>query len=226
MQETQQSETRGTSPLVWLLLAVGIVAAGALGYWLGVGQQPGPDSPEVGFARDMSVHHAQAVEMAMLLYDRTEDEVMRQLAVDIWLTQQNQIGRMESWLTMWDEPLLTMEPKMVWMGMPTDGLMPGMATREELNALTAAEGTQADAIFMQLMIPHHISGVAMAEAIMERSDHPVVDDLAQSMVTAQAKEIELMQELLQAKGYEPVPIPDMEMDMGNSHDMGAMESGN
>lgn len=203
---------RSLSPLFWLLLILALIGGVAIGYWLTAAPAPAADSAEVGFARDMSVHHAQAVEMSMLLYDRTEDPVMRQLALDILLTQQNQIGRMESWLTLWDYPLLTMEPKMAWMGMPTTGLMPGMATREQLNELAAAEGVEADAIFMQLMIPHHQSGVAMAEAILQRSDQPVVRDLAQSMIDGQRKEVELMQELLQQKGYEPMPeMAPMEM---------------
>src|SRR5689334_9550871 len=40
-------------------------------------------SPEAGFARDMIVHHDQAVELAILLYDRTQNPELRQIALDI-----------------------------------------------------------------------------------------------------------------------------------------------
>ena len=44
---------------------------------------PGETSAEVGFSRDMQVHHAQAVEMAMEIYRKTEDPEVRVLSYDI-----------------------------------------------------------------------------------------------------------------------------------------------
>ena len=97
--------------------------------------------------------------------------------------------------------------------MSVTGLMPGMATRAELNQLRDAEGVEADAIFMQLMIPHHRSGVMMAEAAAQQAETEIVRNLAQGMADAQQSEIEYMQQLLQEKGYEPVPDePLMNMD--------------
>jgi uncharacterized protein (DUF305 family) len=46
----------------------------------------------------MMVHHAQAVEMAEIVRDRTENPQTRTLATDIALTQQAQIGQMQGWL--------------------------------------------------------------------------------------------------------------------------------
>ncbi|MGV9241012.1 DUF305 domain-containing protein, partial [Streptomyces nigra] len=64
-----------------------LVAAGALTYAAagdGSGDPvPGADSADAGFARDMSVHHQQAVEMAYVVRDRTDDEDVRRLAYDI-----------------------------------------------------------------------------------------------------------------------------------------------
>ncbi|MGW3557784.1 DUF305 domain-containing protein, partial [Streptomyces sp. NPDC000963] len=40
-------------------------------------------SADAGFARDMAVHHQQAVEMSFIVRDRTEDEAVRRLAYDI-----------------------------------------------------------------------------------------------------------------------------------------------
>ena len=59
------------------LAAVTVVALclGVLLGWLAFGAgRPGEDSAEAGFARDMSEHHAQAVQMSQLVMQRTEDE--------------------------------------------------------------------------------------------------------------------------------------------------------
>lgn len=52
---------------------------------------PGEKSAEVGFRRDMSVHHSQAVDMAERMQTRTTNPAIRILIADIVLTQQNQI---------------------------------------------------------------------------------------------------------------------------------------
>jgi uncharacterized protein (DUF305 family) len=207
-----------TNLLAILLLVVWTVFVGVLGYWLGTRQSPGPgeNAPEVGFARDMMLHHAQAVDMATLLRDRTDDPTMRQLALDILLTQQAQIGQMQGWLTLWGHPIASTGPAMAWMGMPVTGLMPGMATPEQLNQLRGLAGVEADRLFLELMIPHHYSGVQMGEAALSRAKHPAVLALAQSIVDAQASEIALMEELVEQKGFPPVPVPEEE---GMDHDM-------
>lgn len=84
----------------------------------------------------MIIHHSQAVEMAEIVRDRTESEEMRILASDIALTQQAQIGQMQGWLAVWGVPATGNEPPMAWMGEPMDGPMPGMATPEEVDALS------------------------------------------------------------------------------------------
>ena len=194
-----------TTTIVALLVAVAILAAGA-GYLLRGLQTPGPDSVDVGFARDMSEHHRQAVEMARLLYNRSDDEIMRSLAYDIMLTQQGQIGIMTGTLSAWDHPISDLGPRMTWMGMNVEGLMPGMATREQMGALAAADGVEAEIIFLQLMIAHHVSGVDMARAAAENAQTDIVRRLAHSMAEAQDSEIRFMQELLAERGAEPVPV--------------------
>lgn len=57
------------------------------------------------FAQEMSVHHAQAVDMAERIRVRTSDAGIAVLATDIVLTQQAQIGRFQGWLESWGEPL-------------------------------------------------------------------------------------------------------------------------
>jgi uncharacterized protein (DUF305 family) len=118
-----------------LLAAVSILAASVALALLFASQPPGNDSAEAGFARDMIVHHGQAVQMAEIIRDNTKSDSMRLLVSDISLTQQAQIGIMQGWLGAWGLPITGSEPAMAWMGHPTDDLMPGMATPDEIDRL-------------------------------------------------------------------------------------------
>lgn len=192
--------------LMLLSFAVLLVSVAVLAFWLGTRQSsaPGENSPEAGFARDMMMHHAQAVDMATLLRDRTEDPEMRQLALDIMLTQQAQIGQMQGWLAVWQYPIASTDPAMMWMDMPVNGGMPGMSTQVQLNELRELQGVKADGLFLQLMIVHHRGGVLMGEAALESAKSPEVLALAQSIVNAQTSEIAAMQDLLARKGFPSV----------------------
>jgi uncharacterized protein (DUF305 family) len=172
------------------------LAAGTALALLLASRPPGNDSPEAGFARDMMVHHAQAVQMAEIVRDKTESGAIRLLAADIALTQQAQIGMMQGWLEVWGLPVADTEPAMSWMGHPTEGLMPGMATAEEIHLLYDASPEEADRLFLRLMITHHQAAIPMAEAILERTDRPEVRQLAEAIKNSQRAEIQTMQDML------------------------------
>jgi uncharacterized protein (DUF305 family) len=199
-------------PLLVAVLAASVVVLFGLALFLWLsGRPPGEGSAEAGFARDMSEHHAQAVQMAEVVQRRTEDEEIRVLATDILLTQQNQIGRMQGWLAAWGLPLTGSEPAMAWMGMPAEGLMPGMAAPQEVQELSELPPEEADVRFLQLMIPHHKAAVPMAEAVLEETDRPEVEQLAEAIAASQQVEIRYMQDLLQERGAEaPAARDDMD----------------
>ncbi|MFB7515879.1 DUF305 domain-containing protein [Streptomyces sp. NPDC056144] len=166
---------------------------------------PATDSADAGFARDMAVHHQQAVEMSFIVRDRTKDEAVRRLAYDIANTQANQRGMMLGWLDLWGLPKFEsgIEP-MAWMGMPSESsdgaVMPGMATNAQLDALRRASGRDAEVLYLQLMTAHHKGGVHMAEGCVNRCVPGVERDLAQGMVDAQKSEILLMADMLKQRG--------------------------
>jgi uncharacterized protein (DUF305 family) len=198
-----------------LLAAVAVLlAVASLALYLS-SRPPGNSSAEAGFARDMAVHHAQAVEMAEIARDRTEDEQIRILATDIALTQQAQIGRMQGWLDAWGLPATGTEPTMGWMGHPTEGRMPGMATPEQINELRNMPPQEMDKQFLRLMIPHHQAAIPMAEAALDRTDRPEVEQLAEAIAATQRLEVENMQDMLQERGAEPVT------EDGQAHDHAA-----
>ncbi|MCP9212945.1 DUF305 domain-containing protein [Streptomyces cucumeris] len=185
---------------------------------------PSDTSAEAGFARDMAVHHQQAVEMSFIVRDRTDDEEVRRLAYDIINTQANQRGMMLGWLDLWGLDTTSEDPPMTWLergsrghdpmdhegmeGMgdggrytPHDGsLMPGMATNAELEKLRSAKGKKAEVLYLRLMTAHHKGGVAMARGAVELAADPTVTRLARTMVTGQRSEIALMADLLRARG--------------------------
>jgi len=187
---------------VWLPVAliVGLllgVAIGVLAPW-GDGT-PGEDSPEAGFARDMSTHHAQAVEMGMIAYTRASSGDTRIMARDIALTQQGQVGMMQAWLREWHLDPTGSQPAMAWMpdgaNSLRDGLMPGMATPAELDQLRTAAGADTDRLFLRLMIQHHLGGIHMAQEIVRASDDEQVVEMAQVAIDGQQRELTDMQSL-------------------------------
>ncbi|MCZ0990928.1 DUF305 domain-containing protein [Streptomyces diastatochromogenes] len=171
---------------------------------------PTADSADAGFARDMAVHHQQAVEMAYIVRDRTTDEDVRRLAYDIAQTQANQRGMLLGWLDLWKLPVTSPDGYMTWMQgghmghQPKDGsLMPGMATNTELARLGTLNGSQAEVLYLQLMYDHHMGGVDMARACARQCTVPQERKLAQGMVDAQQSEMELMAGMLKERGSAP-----------------------
>ena len=218
----------GRRPLRVALLAViaiGLVLlGGGLAVALGLGRgaaTPAADSVDAGFARDMSRHHLQGVEMANLVAERSEDPEVESLAFDISATQTNQAGRMQGWLALWGVPL-TGGDTMAWMteeghgghdlpgmgmGMGPGALMPGMATQEELADLRSLSGTEFDVEFLRLMIRHHQGGFGMAADAAEHAEVQAVRDLARSIEQSQGVETETMTDMLTARGGTPLPAP-------------------
>ena len=205
------------SPAQAVALAVAVVIMVLLSLAVGRLTAPNPAPPSTmsaaaGFARDMQEHHNQAVELALIVRDKTDDADTRLMAYDIATSQSQQSGQMFGWLAEWGLPQAPAEPSMTWMSRPAFGAsrhdhaadsahrpgspMPGLATYGQLQQLSGSEGVDAERLFLQLMIAHHQGGVEMAEAIVERSSHRVVLDLANSIVQSQASEIELMKRML------------------------------
>ncbi|MEU1128175.1 DUF305 domain-containing protein, partial [Streptomyces sp. NPDC005899] len=169
---------------------------------------PAESSADVGFARDMSVHHQQAVEMGFVVRDRTDDEDVRRLAYDIINTQANQRGMMLGWLEAWGRPKSSGRPPMEWMGHPVaagaDGsLMPGMATDTQLDRLRAASGRDAEVLFLRLMTVHHRAGADMARAAAGAAGTEEIRNLAAGMARALESETARMADMLRERGARP-----------------------
>jgi uncharacterized protein (DUF305 family) len=213
--------SRLTAVLVAVIAVALLAAGGGLAVALGIGRtdSPAADSVDAGFARDMSRHHLQAVEMANLATTRSTDPDVLRLAFDIASTQTNQVGRMQGWLTLWGLPL-TSGDTMAWMdddamaghhvsaAAAADGaVMPGMATEDELAQLRSLSGTPFDVMFLQLMIRHHQGGLEMAQYGRQHAAVAVVRGLARSIAETQTAETTTMEQMLRARGGTPLPAP-------------------
>lgn len=203
-----------------IVVALGLAGAFAAGRLTATTGTPATTSAEAGFARDMQVHHIQAVEISLIVRDLTTDADTRLLAYDIATSQGQQSGQMYGWLAEWRLPQAEAEPSMTWMtrapivaggsaGMSHDDMdladgsshtpgdpMPGFATSAQITALTELTGVAAERYFLELMIAHHVGGVEMAQAVLERSTERVVVDLARSIVASQESELGLMRDML------------------------------
>ncbi|GID99156.1 DUF305 domain-containing protein [Paractinoplanes durhamensis] len=188
----------------WLLIGAALLVGTMLG--LGIGlviphlRTPGDDSVEAGFLRDMSTHHAQAVEMSMIAHEKSTDPDIVYLANDIALTQHGQIGYMQAWLRDWNLSPTSSEQPMAWMpdsaGSVVNGLMPGMATADQLATLRKATGKDLDVQYLTLMRAHHLGGIHMAQEAERLSSNDDVTWLAGTMVASQQGEIALIDDML------------------------------
>ncbi len=205
-----------------LLVGLGVAAlAFAIGRFSTFGSAatvaaPTTNSAEAGFSRDMQVHHSQAIAMAMEIYRKTDDDELRVLSYDIATGQAGQRGEMYDWLVQWGLPQAG-GPTMAWMaetdaghdhGVSANEPMSdaeareamGMASDDELDALAAADGVEADCLFLELMIRHHEGAIPMADAVIELGSEPRVLTVAGSIRAGQTAEIEAMQSMQQRLG--------------------------
>jgi uncharacterized protein (DUF305 family) len=192
--------------------ALAVVVALAIGYGAGALlpslRTPGDGSVEAGFARDMSTHHAQAVEMSMIAYPKATDTEVKTSAYNIALGQQAEIGVMQTWLKDWHLLPTGTRPKMAWMPdgerTLTNGLMPGMATDAEMAQLTKASGKQLDILYCQLMLRHHLGGIHMIDGLLQETHDAQVRDVAMTMKRNQQAEIDVFRQTLTQLGARPL----------------------
>lgn len=200
-----RSRTAGLTVLA-LALAVALALGGFL---LGrSGTTPSAEGVDAGFARDMQTHHRQAVEMAFLIRDKTEDPALETLTYDIINSQAHQAGQMYGWLDSWGLSQTGERPDMAWMtefghehgASQADAMASmGMATPEELQRLRDATGVDAERLFLELMIKHHEGAVDMAQLAAERATEDEVRRLAAAIIEVQGSETRLMREYLAAR---------------------------
>ena len=151
---------------------------------------------DVRFMQDMIPHHNQAVQMAALVADRTNNQELNDIAGRIDASQVDEIEFMKNWLSERGENVP--EPT-AHSAMHMSHEMAGMASPEEMARLAELEGTDFDRLFLTLMIAHHEGAVTMVEDLLEQPGSaydPVLFQFANDVTNDQTSEIERMNAML------------------------------
>lgn len=150
-------------------------------------QEAGEDSrfsrADLMFMNMMIIHHDQAIEMAELAENRTDNDKVLSLSQNISEAQRYENRKMAEWLNS------------VGLNRPTRGhRMAGMAAQEEMMQLEQSRGKEFDQLFSELMIEHHRGGIEMARAEVQNGRAEEVIELARGMVQVQQKEVGMMRQ--------------------------------
>jgi uncharacterized protein (DUF305 family) len=169
-------------------------------------QLPPLSAKDVEFMQGMIMHHAQAVEMTALINERTGNEKLRLLGSRISHSQADEMKYMERWLKLRGEPASMPMPAMQHTpGMDMskhhhqEMMMPGMLTKEQMDALKAAKGAEFDRLFLQGMIQHHKGALVMVEELFNTAGSGQDSELfnfATDVDSGQRAEIKIMESML------------------------------
>jgi uncharacterized protein (DUF305 family) len=165
---------------------------------------------DVRFMQDMIVHHQQAVDMTALVKERTNRTALVDAARRIDASQADEIAFMRKWLR--DRGQAAANPAADAMhamhpmpatapmaGMTGAAATMGMATPEQMAALTAASGPEFDRQFLERMITHHEGAVNMAQGLLKRGGSaadPMLFEFVNGVINEQKAEIKRMTALL------------------------------
>ncbi|CAN5811952.1 DUF305 domain-containing protein [soil metagenome] len=184
------------------LIVTTALLAGMAGWFVGRSSEDiDTSNVDVGFLQDMRVHHEQAVNMSFIYLDRPDiDPQLVVVADSILFGQSVEIGMMRQLLDdMGADGVGDPDDAMAWMGMSpmNENDMPGMATSAQLDELARSSGTDADALFGQLMSAHHQGGIDMSEFAAANAENGRVRQLAASWAVSQRDEIAEMNQLVE-----------------------------
>jgi uncharacterized protein (DUF305 family) len=181
-----------------------------IGTWVQRDRPPAHNEVDIGFLRDMMVHHEQAIEMSVLALRRVTSGDVRQEALDIILSQRSEYVQMRERLRAYGVAPQTDDGSVMgWMGRPMPATeMPGLATAAQMDELRDSSGVASDRVFLELMTVHHAAGVEMARYAIDNGRDTYAMGLAGGMVLAQEQEIADMAKFARALGFElTVPVP-------------------
>lgn len=184
------------SKLAVLLAALAFIAAGCGGDDDGAEPATGQETTAAGqvpfdqaFIDAMVPHHRDAIEMAKAANSRglTQSDLQK-IANDIIASQQREIDQMLDWREQWfgSRTLGPVLPEVL-------GVLESELGMEHGSADEVADAADVDAMFAEMMIPHHEGAIAMAEAARERGQHDEVKELADAIIEAQEREIGIME---------------------------------
>ena len=154
------------------------------------------------FAKMMIPHHQQAIEMSdLVLAKQNMDPRVVELAKQIKDAQGPEIAQMQGWLDGWNMDMNDMpghgdmgdmpghggmdSSGATMPGMGGKGMMDGMLSPAEMQALKDAQGVEADKLFLAGMIKHHEGAITMAQNEIKNGEFPEAIELSKAIVESQ-----------------------------------------
>ena len=133
---------------------------------------------------DATVPHPQgAIEMAQVALENAEHPEILALAEEIVATQETEIAKLRG---IKQELFGTSEVSVDMGAEEMEGMGMVMDPQEVANQ------DPFDKAFIDNMIPHHESAIAMAQVVLEKSENPEIREIAEAIVDAQEREIKQM----------------------------------
>ena len=157
------------------------------------------NAQDVAFVKDMKPHHEQAVEMADMVLAKDPSPQVRALATKVKAAQEPEIAQLDAMLAEFGVDGGSSSGHGGGHGgghSTSGGSAMGMMSIEDMKALEAASGAQAERLFLQGMLEHHEGAVDMATQEIEGGEYPQAIALAKTIKADQQAEIAEMQQLL------------------------------
>lgn len=184
------------NPRAILIIAVGLIVVGMMGCvgaflfsqalpFVGEAGMNGREGTvDAMFIEEMVPHHQDAIDMAELAPSRAEHPEIIELAERIQESQSAENEQMRSWYLEWFDSEV---PDAEGGGM----MGPMMGSDTDLDLLRDAE--DFDKEFIEQMVPHHQMAIMMSQMAGRSTDRKEMQELTDSIVETQSREIQDMQ---------------------------------
>jgi uncharacterized protein (DUF305 family) len=177
----------------------GTNSGGMMNHSMDVG--PNNANYDLRFIDSMVPHHQGALVMAQEVLQKSKRPELISFAKGVITEQKKEIAQMQKWRKQW-YPKASATPMMWHSAMNHE--MPMTAEHKQSMMMSMSLGkadAQFDRRFLEAMIPHHQGAVTMAKDSLQKSTHPELKKLSQSIIASQQSEIDRMTQW-QKKWYE------------------------
>jgi uncharacterized protein (DUF305 family) len=156
---------------------------------------------DVDFVTGMAQHHQQALDLAGLVPDRSQNEQLKAIAARIHDEQAPEIEQFQKLEKEFGARAATSTPGPEASSDSMEGTdmggMEGMVPENDVEQLRNLSGRKFDTRWIGLMAEHHNGAVKMAQNEIAKGQNPEAKQIARNIVTAQTAEVDELGALLQ-----------------------------
>ena len=168
----------------------GMKKGGMMNHNMDVG--PADANYDLRFIDSMIPHHQGALVMAQEVLKKSKRPELIKLAKGIITEQKKEIAQMQQWRKQW-YPKASATPIMWHTAMNGEMAMTAEHKQSMMMSMSLGKADAGfDKRFLDAMIPHHQGAVTMGKDSLQKSTRPEMQKLAQSIITSQQSEIDLM----------------------------------